>query len=56
MFTRFFFVSLYHTQVMKDQELLTLKPCDQEPYFYISFHSQEAIKYFNNLNLKFGKF
>ena len=56
MCTRFFgskqgnFVPLYHTQVMKASRaiyIITLKPCDQVPYFYISFDSQEAIEYCN---------
>ena len=37
--------------------LITLKPCDQVPYFYISFDSQEAIECCNNFKiLKFSKF
>ena len=37
----------------KLQELITLKPYDQVPYFYISFDSQEAIEYCNNFKISF---
>ena len=56
MCTRFFGskqgnLPLYHTQVMTIQELITLKPCDQVPYFYISFDSQEAIEYISKFKI-----
>ena len=53
MFTRFF-VSLYHTQVMKDSRAYNFKRCEQVPYINTSIDSQEAIEYINHL--KFSKF